>query len=90
MACVDKFLVNNLDGDYLYELHHVNGKWEVFCWKVELVPGATDFETPYASIEHVWDLDRKTIGHRDGNPNLLITEPFTEETAREEFERWRR
>lgn len=90
---VDKYLKKDgmQDRWYLYELYCTNNKWEVFCWKVEPHANQTEPTTdgPWGSIEHCWTVTGKTVGYKDGNPNRPIQERFTEETAREEFERWR-
>lgn len=69
---------------YLYELIHVEDRWSVDCWVLH-----KDAENPCKEMEHHWTKTGVTTGYADNNPNRLIQEPFTEETARREFERWR-
>lgn len=88
MARIEHYEKTDIVGQsYLYELHLVHEKWEVWCWNIELAPEGTD--PRYVSIEHHWDVRGVTVGYKDDNPNRPIQEPFTEETARKEFERWR-
>jgi hypothetical protein len=93
VAVVDSYEKTDIQGQTcLFELHFVQGKWEVWCWNVEHAfdPPKPGQQPQYASIEHRWDVSGKTVGYKDGDPDFPIREPFTEETARAEFERWRK
>lgn len=88
MAVIDSYVKTDIqERSWLYELYFVRDKWEVICWEVTL---SGDPRAPYDSIDHRWNVAGVVVGYRDGDPNRPIREPFTEETARAEFEKWRR
>jgi hypothetical protein len=79
----------NLSGTYDYCLLKESGgdRWKVQCW--ELVPEERRVTGEPEEFDFQWEVTGKVVGYVDGNPNREIREPFTEETAREEFNRWR-
>ena len=85
MALIETYSKTDIQGrTYEYNLRQAeNGSWFVDCWEIEKISEEED------SASHHWTTDGKVIGYRHGNPNFPIREPFTEETAREEFEKWR-
>jgi hypothetical protein len=88
MAVVESYVKTDIqDQNWLLELHFVRDKWEVWCWQVEF--NGDSREAPWKAIEHLWDVHGVVTGYVDGNLNREIREPFTEETARAEFEKWR-
>lgn len=70
--------------EYLLMFDEQTDRWEVMCWQLHRGDCEEDDEW-----EHCWTVNGVTISYRDGNPNFPIIEPFTEQTARAEFERWR-
>ena len=79
----------NLSGVYDYCLEKEDGedRWRVSCR--ELVPEEERQTGEPEEFEFQWVVEGKIIGYKDNNPNREIREPFTEETARAEFERWK-
>lgn len=88
MALIESYHKTDIQGQtWLLELYHVRERWEVWCWKVEMLDGKQG--PPWGECEHHWDVSGVVTGYKDGNPNFPIREPFTEETAKAEFEKWR-
>ena len=67
------------DQYHKYSLLTDGERWSVIC------------ESGYNEddLEFAWEVNGVLTGYKDGNPNREIREPFTEETARAEFEKWR-
>lgn len=79
---VDTIRKENLSGTYDYYLMHAEAEdiWKVMCFEYF---GQED------DMEFQWEVMGKVVGYKDNDLNREIREPFTEATAREEFERWR-
>jgi hypothetical protein len=68
---------------HLLELDYseTSDKWWVTCWL---------WSEADSDWEHQWEVAGVVTGYKDDNPMLEIRTPFTEETARREFEKWRK
>lgn len=81
MALIEEHTKVDITGQmHTAELHKDDqGRWSVAMWS-----GRDE-----NNLDLAWQVYGVVTGYVDGNPNRPIRTPFTEETARAEFERWR-